>query len=220
MIVGVTGKAGAGKDTFARRLIERHGYVKHSFAAPLKALVADQFGWDLGRLEELDYKEEKPLNSDGTFQCPGPDGIGLTRREVLIRIGTDGFRGCDPDFWVKRSLDTRIELHPSDVVANLVFPDVRFLNEAEGIRRRGGCIVRVVREGGPPGTSASGSVSETEMDRIEPDVIVRAKWGELDVLAAGADYVAHGAWRATVRPDIFPYERRTGFIFPSLGVRV
>ena len=39
-IIGITGRARSGKDTLAEFLVSDHGFVKLSFAAPIRAFVA------------------------------------------------------------------------------------------------------------------------------------------------------------------------------------
>ena len=47
MIIGITGKAGAGKDTVADYLISHEGFKKIALADPIKRLVKDVF--EIGR---------------------------------------------------------------------------------------------------------------------------------------------------------------------------
>lgn len=56
-VIGLVGKAGSGKDTAARHIIERYGAARELMAGPLKRLCADIFDWNVDRLDELDYKE-------------------------------------------------------------------------------------------------------------------------------------------------------------------
>lgn len=76
-------------------------------------------------------------------------------REILQLVGTDIFRAVDPPVWVWAWSQSSDEI---DVVA----PDVRFPNEAEVIKRRGGIVIKVIC----PGQQAvSGHVSETSLDK-------------------------------------------------------
>ena len=45
-LIGLCGFAGAGKDTVAKYLYERRGYIKIAFADPLKDVVSAIFGWE------------------------------------------------------------------------------------------------------------------------------------------------------------------------------
>ncbi len=191
-VIGVTGKAGSGKDTVANHLIAKYGYRREQFAYDLKRIVCETFDWDRDRMDELEYKEEKPVNPDGTFQCPGPDGEGLTRRDVLIELGTNCLRDkVDQDIHVKltaRRVEPVLRAFRGQRAARIIFADVRFLNEAAAIRSWGGEIWRTVKIGGS-GTSGASAAhkSETEMDLITADCILEAAHGQVDLLLRQAD---------------------------------
>lgn len=199
MIIGVTGKAGSGKDTVANHLAAKYGYMRKQFAFDLKRMVCDTFRWDRNRIDDLEYKEEVPLNPDGTPQCPGPvDGYGqpkfpggMTRRQVLIHWGTNGMRYIDPDIHVKLTMvrvAPVVRRNPTHRCSQFVFADVRFLNEAGAIQELGGEIWRVVKSGGPGTDAASSSnVSETEMDLITPDRTLEAAHGQIPHLLSQVD---------------------------------
>ena len=46
MLVGITGKAGSGKDTVGDYLVKSHGFKKIALADPIKRLVKDVFVLD------------------------------------------------------------------------------------------------------------------------------------------------------------------------------
>ncbi len=195
-VIGIIGKAGAGKDTVADHLRAKYGFVRGQFARLLKDIVCDVYGWDRELIETLEYKEEIPLLPDGTPQCPGPlhrEGHrvypgGMTRRQVLQHIGTEGFRYCADDTWVRaevRFLDDQGKLLGS-MPEGLVFADVRFINEAKAIRRLGGEVWRVSKIGGP-GTDSADHQSETEMDLIKEDHAIEAAHGQIPLLLAMVD---------------------------------
>ena len=45
MLIGIVGLISSGKGTVADRLVEKHGYLKDSFAKSLKDAVASMFNW-------------------------------------------------------------------------------------------------------------------------------------------------------------------------------
>jgi hypothetical protein len=192
-IIGITGKAGSGKDTVANHLVAQYGYRRGQFAYELKRMVCETFGWDRNQIDDLEYKEEIPLLQDGTPQCPGPlDGLdlpvfpgGMTRRQVLIHWGTNCMRYIDPDIHVKLTMRNFAADNRTSLV---VFADLRFLNEAVAVRALGGEVWRVVKIGGPGTDEGSASnVSETEMDRIVPDLVLEAAHGQIPFLLSQAD---------------------------------
>jgi hypothetical protein len=119
-IVGLTGEKGHGKDTVADHLVRHHGFVKLSFAGPLKDGVAAIFGFDRDRMEEdREYKE-------------GTTAWGASPRHYLQWLGTDILRKhVSPDFFI-----LRMEKELDEVMQqgkNVVISDARFDNEAEMI---------------------------------------------------------------------------------------
>jgi hypothetical protein len=72
------------------------------------------------------------------------DTSSLAVRTLLQKVGTDCFRNqIHPDFWVYRALKA-VESVNAPVV---VFPDVRFKNELEIIKKMGGYTIFVERVG-------------------------------------------------------------------------
>lgn len=176
-IIAFTGGRGAGKDSVAKHLIERYGYQKGSFAAPLKRLVAAEYGFDLARLEELDYKEEFV-----------PE-LGMTRRELLIKVGTEWFRSVDPLHWIKRSAPDFHRTLSDAETAGLVVTDLRFENELTELRRlfpkNPLVVVRVVRTDAPTEPNADDAINAWRT--IPADLELSAAYGQLPLLYAKMD---------------------------------
>lgn len=152
-LIGITGRARAGKTTFARILCQEHGFSEVTFAGPLKLMVACLFRTSVGHLEitkdEVDYR------------------IGRTPREVLQAVGTEGVRHLDPDFLVKLAMRRAAEILPEYPV---VITDVRFENEAAAIRDKGGLIVHIMRPEGPT-IATSEHVSERGIQWLPGDAV-------------------------------------------------
>ncbi len=176
-VIGIMGRAGAGKDVTADYLVEHHGFAKFGFSWPLKDLVAREFGLERERMDELEYKET-PLSS-----VHGPDGMPRTPREIMQIIGTEGFRAVDPDYWVKKALDYVDKMLYLTEVRGIAIPDVRFPNEADAIRRwfSNGTIWQILKTGGAT-TAATAHSSEMEMEKITPNTILRAISGKKELL--------------------------------------
>lgn len=181
-IVGISGKAGAGKDTIAGRLVDVHGFTKLAWADPMKRFCRDLFAFTddqvWGSIEEKAKPDPRYLRPDGTL---------LTPRLALQLLGTEFGRVAYPAIWVEygmRSIKKILagDLYVQDVgfVQNagrttpidcgVVVPDCRFRNEMDALRSAGGLLVRVKRPaldrsdlGG-----ISGHISESEQDGI-PD---------------------------------------------------
>lgn len=163
MIIGLSGYARSGKDEAAKGLVEL-GFQRVAFADRLREFlytlnpavfpakyvsfspleethaqtvqwVIDKYGWD-------DYKNS-------------PWGPGV--REFLQRLGTEcGRELIGQNVWVDAALKQCYSDHEGYVIT-----DARFENEAQGIRARGGIIVRITR---PGVTAANAHVSETALD--------------------------------------------------------
>lgn len=134
LIVGIFGPARSGKDT-AGVALEALGLHRLAFADPLRAMalridpmvavdghrhvhlahVVDEVGWESAKK------------------------LGEVRR-FLQRLGAEGLREIDTEFWI-RLADREVDAHPEGVVIT----DVRFPNEADYVRARGGLLVRISR---------------------------------------------------------------------------
>jgi hypothetical protein len=151
MIVGITGRKGAGKNSACDNL---QGWSVMSFASPLKEVCCTVFGLTTEEMMDPNLKE-LPL---GRWPYETP-------RSILQKVGTEIFRDYYPDVWVQ-NLKNRIANNLYDDIA---VTDVRFENEAKAIRELGGYIVRVERPGLQKTDLHS---SELEMDRIRVDATI------------------------------------------------
>lgn len=130
IIVGITGKAGSGKDTAADRMVAKHGFTKMSFAAPLKKalLAVDPI---LG--QDIFQPGHTITLSEALHKYGGEDGVKSlypAYRKYLQRLGTEGIRSIDDAFWIKAAVK---EVNKLDRDARVVFTDCRFPNEANVI---------------------------------------------------------------------------------------
>jgi len=138
MIIGLLGFAGSGKGTVADILVGK-GFKKESFADPVKDTVSIMFGWPRNLLEG-DTKESREFRETKDEFWSKRFGYDVTPRYMLQLMGTEaGRKTFHTDLWI-HSLEKRMEYNEHTVVA-----DVRFANECDFIRSKGGFIVRVVR---------------------------------------------------------------------------
>ncbi|WP_229398149.1 deoxynucleotide monophosphate kinase family protein [Micromonospora okii] len=139
-LVGLLGRARAGKDTVAARLVEAHGFRRYAFADALKeaALIADPI------VVPVDTVAGSRRLSEVVAEV-GWEGAKEIRevRRTLQQVGV-GVRHLDPHFWVSVVMD---EVTDPTRRVPVVITDVRFPNEAASIRAAGGTLVRVVRPG-------------------------------------------------------------------------
>lgn len=181
LIVGITGRKGSGKSTLAYKLLtdDRLGKFADilSFAAPIKWICGRVLGLD----EDAVYGDDAAKNAATRYRqqdmphwcercCDEEEGERLlTIREVMQQIGTEVFRRMDPDIWVNALFREAARYSPLDT---LYIDDVRFPNEAEAIRRRGGLVVRLTR-----GQADDNHVSEAGLPDHLADLTVP---GDLD----------------------------------------
>lgn len=152
--IGLTGRAGSGKDfTFVelQKLLPELRRV--SFADGLRHDIEDAM-----QQEHMSVLWDKPL----------PDSV----RRLLQWWGTEYRRAENKNYWV--NLAEGAAVRTASQGGTPVFTDVRFPNEAEMIRDNGGIIVRVTaplltRER-RLGTLPPEHASEVEMDAITVDL--------------------------------------------------
>lgn len=150
-LIGLTGLAGAGKDTAADRLCAAHGFERHAFAEPIRDMLTALLvscGIDYDHLFDR-AKKEQPLPH-----------LGMSPRRLMQTLGTEwGRQQLDPQFWIRCTALT-LGLHDlprsAPVHDRIVITDVRFAEEAAWIKSFGGVIARVERDGaGIPGQHVS-----------------------------------------------------------------
>jgi len=168
-IIGFSGKAGSGKDTAAKLVteaLEEYGnrVTKLSFADPLKAVCALMFGWDYDRLlNDYDYKEGDTLD-DGSPD-PACEMLGMTRRVVMQKVGTECFReGLHQEAWII-ALKLAIQRGEYDEFDYGLLTDCRFINELQFVKDLNGKLILIQRTGERSTLTASTEhKSETEWE--------------------------------------------------------
>ena len=185
MIVGISGKARSGKDTFARMLAKAlqkktgRAYVLMAYANELKNKIQKDFDMSYEQLwgdekEVYDQRYVKPGKwSDDSKVC-------WTPREVMQAYG-QFFRKIDYDFWVKYLFRIIEEKN----YENVIITDVRHINEVDAVVDRGGYHIRVEREN-KDSVHNEQHISETALDnghRVDFNVINNGTLEELEASA-------------------------------------
>lgn len=164
MLIGLTGKAGAGKSTAGEYLATTYGFELRSFAAPLKASAAALLGVTVDDLET--WKN----NTGFEVVVIAPNGRPRATQSVrsfLQRYGTESHRDVfGQDFWVDLGMRGIYRASLQERNLRVAWTDVRFPNEVKAIRQAGGIIVRIDRHG----AGAGDHVSETH--DLGPDVVI------------------------------------------------
>lgn len=134
ILIGLTGRARSGKSTAAEHLVGTYMLEHYAFADPLRDGLMAIFNLDPSDFEG--DRKEQPLA-----------WLDRSPRQLMQSMGTEWARNTvHPDVWVKlaeQNLDYMTKA--LGAVLGFVVSDVRFENEAELIRRRGGTIVHISR---------------------------------------------------------------------------
>lgn len=191
MILGISGKAGAGKDTVSKMIVYTIWYYKHSqrlrpfdlehynkiyeqwddvidFTYWYKTSFANKLKQCLSNILNVSISKFE----DNEFKKSEVEWLGITVRELLQKFGTAIRNEVCDDFWVKACLKDY------DKNDNWIISDVRFKSEAKGIKDLEGIIVRVNREG----AGAGNHISEVDLDDYSFDYVINNDGSMEDLL--------------------------------------
>jgi len=169
-LIGISGKMGSGKDTLSivinyladkfapesiadwEQPVSEFTYVNKKYSEKLKYMVCFLLGCSRSDLEDREFKEKEL----------GEEWDGLTPRKLLQLLGTEAGRHIiHPNIWVNALFadyvcddcgqqecptdeeDTGQMIHRS--FPDWIITDVRFPNEAQAIKDRGGILIRINR---------------------------------------------------------------------------
>lgn len=136
-LIGIAGRAGSGKDTIAKWLGVMHCAFLDTFAFPIKQTLIGMFPglltWD--HFNNRDLKE-----------VVIPE-IGRSPRELAQLLGTEFGRRVNSDLWIIMLDRRRHEYWPGGFRGYYVIHDMRFENEAVWVRKNGGIVIHVTRQG-------------------------------------------------------------------------
>lgn len=157
--IGLAGVARSGKDSVGSILVSQ-GWRKKSFASPMRQALA------IVNCQVETVNGVMPL-MDALYMFGGWEGLKERAPEVrglLQRLGTGvGRELWGEDFWVN------LAFKDLKYTENYVFTDVRFPNEVDAIRARGGVVWQVSR---PGVVAANGHVSESALDGVVFDAVI------------------------------------------------
>ena len=172
ILIGLTGHAGSGKDT-VRNIMETEGFVGLAFADGIRGMLRA-----LLTSADFDdaYIDDRPLKESII-----PD-LGFSYRHLAQSLGTEWARNLHPDFWLR--IAARYLAGQTDAgETHFVISDVRFTNEADWVKRQGGQIWRIHREGL---ASVRPHVSESGVDSIKPHRTIHNNGSTADLAEAVA----------------------------------
>ena len=172
MIIGINGKMGSGKDTVAEiinKLLITNGetpFENKKFAGKLKTIASILTGIPVEKFEDQEFKKsllapewgtvkENSLNSITPFNDTKFNHL-MSVRELLQKLGTEAMRdGLHTNVWVNALFADYKLTKP-----NWIITDMRFPNEMEAVKDRGGLTIRITR----PDSAKESHISETALD--------------------------------------------------------
>ena len=174
ILIGLAGPARAGKNTVAEAMSFHLGprVEMMAFADPLKDACVSLFGLT---------KEER---YDESLKEVVLQRWGLSPRQMYQDVGTMVRMQLGADFWVRR-WELEYEKLPRDCA--VIVTDVRFDNEADAIRKKGGIIVKVDRH-----ALLQGDTAKHESEKglwLDPDYVI-CNYSTLDSLISAAKLLA------------------------------
>ena len=137
--IGLIGTKGSGKDTLADYLVNTKGFVKYSFAKPVKDISKILFNLS----EEQLY---------GNLKETIDDKIGISPRVIFQRLGTefgqDLIYKLFPELKIKKNtwlklFDLFLEKNKDK---NIVIADVRFVHEINYLKKLNFNIIKIYRK--------------------------------------------------------------------------
>lgn len=165
-VISLHGNPRTGKDTLAKMLVERHGFLDIGFADKLYQEVAEAFCVTVNQLQSHKWKTEDQPDL-ALYRCLDPNFYNLmmsmgyagqaprTSRFILQHWGTEYRRAQNPRYWI----EPVERLIVSGRNSPLVIHDCRFQDEAElplihvlRQTRSDHCIIEITRKDAPPPT--------------------------------------------------------------------
>lgn len=161
MIIGISGKAGSGKDTAAKMLEVLYANPDISYEDFANRRYKNFADIQVVHFADTLKEIAQVLFRIGEWETDTQEGkkttinwIGKTVRELLQGIGQGLRDAIDFDLWVK------ILFANTEGWSNYIIADVRYPNEVKAIKERNGILLRIDRESAGAGNHSS----ETALD--------------------------------------------------------
>ena len=161
MIIGISGKAGSGKDTAAKMLEVLYANPDISYEDFANRKYKNFTDIQVMHFADILKETVRALFGIGEWETNTQEGkkvtinwIGKTVRELLQEVGQGLRDAIDPDLWIKALFAN------TEGWSNYIIADVRYLNELEAIKERDGVLIRIDRNGAGAGNHSS----ETALD--------------------------------------------------------
>jgi len=172
LLIGLAGRARPGKTTAANHLANTYDLVTYALADPLREGLMNIFN-----LSPCDFDDER---KELTI-----DWLGRSPRELMQSMGTDwGRHQVHPELWLLLA-EKNLEFlgQTNDNARGFVISDLRFENEADFVRKRGGMVIHLLR---PDAAEVNPHISETGIGIQDNDLVlhndgvIEELFGQLD----------------------------------------
>lgn len=197
MIIGISGKIGSGKDTLARAIlynasktvsgdryyVDAQEWIDNFISeSNISSWEIRKYGEKLKQIASMLTGIPREKFEDQQFKSTelGPEWDSMTVREFLQKLGNDALR-----FKLHQAVWTNALFSEFTPESNWIISDMRYPNEAECIKEKGGIVVRIVRPSNPYPESTH--ISETALDDYKFDYEIKNEGTIEDlVIKAGA----------------------------------
>ena len=156
MIIGISGKAGSGKDTAAKMLEVLYANPNISYEDFANKRYKNFADIQIVHFADTLKETAQVLFRIGEWETNTQEGkkttinwIGKTVRELLQGIGQGLRDAIDPNLWVK------ILFANTEGWTNYIIADVRYPNEIKVIKERNGVLLRIDRKDAGAGNHSS-----------------------------------------------------------------
>lgn len=202
MIIGISGRAQAGKSSLAKFLQSEAANVKiYSFATPIKEMCVEVLGLHPDNIYGDDFNKQKQTHLKWQ-EMPGVccdkslyDDFSeeakeyivyhepgyMTNREVMEFVGTGLFRKMYADCWIEATFNKiRYDLQKQQIMSDKQFlipviDDVRSVNEVEKIQQHGGKVIRLNRDPLMRTSSIERGLDTDKFDWDKFDLVIQNK---------------------------------------------
>lgn len=174
LLIGLAGRARTGKTTAANHLENDHRFQSYAFADPLREGLMTMFNLC-------------PYDFEGAQKEKSIEWLDRSPRELMQSLGTEWGRNLvHPELWLllaEQNLEFLGEIH--EAATGFVISDLRFENEAQFVRDRGGVVIHLYRPSAP---EVNAHVSEDGIRCLEQDLML-ANYGTEEELFRNLDSI-------------------------------
>ena len=156
MIIGISGKAGSGKDTVAKMLEVLYANPDISYEDFANKRYKNFADIQIVHFADSLKETVQVLFRIGEWETNTQEGkkttinwIGKTVRELLQGVGQGLRDAIDPNLWIK------VLFANTENWSNYIIADVRYPNEIKAIKERNGILLRIDRKGAGAGNHSS-----------------------------------------------------------------